>query len=153
MGNIRYQRTAHRITSAVNCRPLKPSPRSIGPAAPYPTGGHIPGIPPPAKFATEPFLAPISSICTTASQGASGYEPLRRDRRARLDALQTGDGRRLPQHLKAQVCRELDRLELLLEQIKAVEAERDAPLDAEQTKAAAPPLMLLGVRGIGPEIA
>ena len=41
------------------------------------------------------------------SQGASGYEPLRRDRRARLDALQTGDGRRLPQHLKAQVCREL----------------------------------------------
>ena len=44
---------------------------------------------------------------------------------------QTGDGRRLPQHLKAQVCRELDRLELLLEQIKAVEAERDAPLDAE----------------------
>src|ERR1700689_149372 len=87
------------------------------------------------------------------SQGASGYEPLRRDRRARLDALQTGDGRRLPQHLKAQVCRELDRLELLLEQIKAVEAERDALLDAEQTKASAPPPMLLGVRGIGPEFA
>jgi hypothetical protein len=33
---------------------------------------------------------------------------------------QTGDGRLLPDHLKAQVCRELDRLELLLEQIKAV---------------------------------
>ena len=66
------------------------------------------------------------------SQGASGYEPLRRDRRARLDGLHTGDGRRLPQHLKeAQVCRELDRLELLLEQIKAVEAERDALLDAQ----------------------
>ena len=87
------------------------------------------------------------------SQGASGYEPLRRDRRARLDALQTGDGRRLPQHLKAQVCRELDRLELLLEQIKAVEAERDALLDAEQTKASAPPPMLLGVHGVGPEFA
>src|SRR6202795_3846582 len=87
------------------------------------------------------------------SQGASGYEPLRRDRRARLEALQTGDGRRLPQHLKAQVCRELDRLELLLEQIKAVEAERDALLDAEQTKASAPPPMLLGVRGVGPEFA
>ena len=52
------------------------------------------------------------------SQGASGYEPLRRDRRARLDALQTGDGRRLPQHLKAQVCRELDRLELRHRQVK-----------------------------------
>ena len=87
------------------------------------------------------------------SQGASGYEPLRRDRRARLDALQTGDGRRLPQHLKAQVCRELDRLELLLEQIKAVEAERDALLAAEQTKASVPPAMLLGVHGIGPEFA
>jgi len=87
------------------------------------------------------------------SQGASGYEPLRRDRRARLDALQTGDGRRLPLHLKAQVCRELDRLELLLEQIKAVEAERDALLNAEQTKVSAPPPMLLGVHGIGPEFA
>jgi hypothetical protein len=41
----------------VNCRPLKPSPRSICPAAPYPTGVHIPGIPPPAKFATEPSIA------------------------------------------------------------------------------------------------
>src|ERR1700680_744120 len=54
MGNIRYHQTAPRIPSAVNCRPLKPSPRSICPAAPYPTGVHIPGIPPPAKFATEP---------------------------------------------------------------------------------------------------
>ena len=52
------------------------------------------------------------------SQGISGYEPLRRDRRERLDTLQTGDGRRLPDHLKAQVRRELDRLELLLEQIR-----------------------------------
>ena len=84
-------------------------------------------------------------------QGASGYEPLRRDRRARLDALQTGDGRRLPEHLKAQVCPELDRLELLLEQIKAVEAERDALLDAEQTKASALLPMLLGVHGVGPQ--
>ncbi len=40
------------------------------------------------------------------SQGISGYEPLRRDRRRRLDTLQTGDGRLLPDHLKAQVCRE-----------------------------------------------
>jgi transposase len=53
------------------------------------------------------------------SQGISGYEPLRRDRRERLDTLQTGDGRLLPDHLKAQVRRELDRLELLLKQIKA----------------------------------
>ena len=52
------------------------------------------------------------------SQGISGYEPLRRDRRQRLDELTTGDGRRLPVHLKTQIRRELDRLELLLDQIK-----------------------------------
>jgi transposase len=87
------------------------------------------------------------------SQGISGYEPLRRDRRERLDALQTGDGRPLPLHLKAQVRRELDRLELLLAQIKAVEAERDALLAVEQAKAPVAPAMLLGVKGIGPEFA
>src|SRR6202158_5716286 len=59
-------------------------------------------------------------------QGISGYEPLRRNRRQRLDELKTGDARPLPPHLKAQIARELDRLELLLEQIKAVETERDA---------------------------
>lgn len=83
------------------------------------------------------------------SQGISGYEPLRRDRRERLDTLQTGDGRLLPDHLKAQVRRELDRLELLLEQIKAVEAERDVLLAALQ----APAAMLLDIKGIGPEFA
>ena len=67
------------------------------------------------------------------SQGVSGYEPLRRDRRRRLDELRTGDGRPLPMHLKVQISRELDRLELLLEQIKAVEAERDALLAAQQS--------------------
>src|SRR6187551_599069 len=87
------------------------------------------------------------------SQGISGYEPLRRDRRERLDTLQTGDGRPLADHLKAQVCRELDRLELLLEQIKAVEAERDVLLAAQQVAAPAPAAMLLDIKGIGPEFA
>jgi transposase len=39
------------------------------------------------------------------AQGISKYEPLRRDRRARLAALRTGDGRELPPHLKAQISR------------------------------------------------
>ena len=86
-------------------------------------------------------------------QGISGYEPLRRDRRERLEELRTGDGRPLPQHLKAQVNREIDRLELLLKQIKAVEAERDALLVAAHTPAAAAAAMLLNIRGIGPEFA
>jgi transposase len=89
------------------------------------------------------------------SQGVSGYEPLRRDRRQRLDELRTGDGRPLLPHLKTQICRELDRLELLIEQIKAVETERDALLDpAMKTEGApAPQAMLLAIKGIGPEFA
>jgi transposase len=87
------------------------------------------------------------------SQGVSSYEPLRRDRRRRLDELTTGDGRPLPQYIKAQISRELDRIELLLEQIKAVEAERDALLTAQQIAAPAPVAMLLEFKGIGPEFA
>jgi transposase len=59
------------------------------------------------------------------AQGISGYEPLRRDRRQRLQELTTGDGCPLPVHLKAQIGRELDRLELLLGQLDAVKAERE----------------------------
>jgi transposase len=86
------------------------------------------------------------------SQGISGYEPLRRDRRQRLAELMTGDGRPLPTHIKTQISRELDRLELLLEQIKAVEAERDAMLAAAQVGSPAP-AMLLNLKGIGSEFA
>jgi hypothetical protein len=72
------------------------------------------------------------------SQGISGYEPLRRNRRQWLGELKTGDGRPLPPHLKSQIGRELDRLELLLGQIKAVEAERDAfPGDGDRRNARA----------------
>ena len=86
-------------------------------------------------------------------QGVSGYQPLRRDRRRQLDELKTGDGRPLPNHLKVQISRELDRLELLLGQIKAVEAERDALLDAQRIVATSPAAMLLDFNGIGPEFA
>ena len=87
------------------------------------------------------------------SQGVSGYEPLRQDRRRRLAELKTGDGRPLPMHLKSQISRELDRLELLLEQIKAVEDERDALLAAQDAATQAPAPMLLRIRGIGEEFA
>jgi len=97
------------------------------------------------------------------AQGISDYAPLRRDRRKRLEGLRTGDGRPLPQHLKMQISRELDRLELLLDQIKAVEAEQEALLAAEskvadegvarQAEHEAEPrsavAMLLAVKGIG----
>src|ERR687894_913424 len=42
------------------------------------------------------------------AQGIGDYEPRRSDRRERLDGLRTGDGRPLPEHLKALARRELD---------------------------------------------
>lgn len=91
------------------------------------------------------------------AQGVSDYLPVRRDRRARLEALRTGDGRELPPHLKAQLGRELDRIELLLEQIKAVEAARDALLAAAGKPAGegapTPVTMLLALKGMGANFA
>jgi transposase len=83
------------------------------------------------------------------AQGISGYEPAKRDRRVRLETLRTGDGRELPIRLKAQILRELDRLELLLSQIKTVEAARDALIAEDE--AAAPAQMLMKLKGVGPE--
>jgi transposase len=91
------------------------------------------------------------------AQGISDYAPLRGDRRTRLEALHSGDGRALPSHLKTQISRELDRLELLLEQIKAVEVEQDDALLAETNKPAGGPpdpvRMLLALKGVGPNFA
>jgi transposase len=85
-------------------------------------------------------------------QGITDYEPLHRGRRTRLDTLTTGDGRSLPAQLKAEIGRELDRLELVCTQIKAVEQERDALLDVASTDPGDPLGVLLGLKGIGPEI-
>ena len=85
------------------------------------------------------------------AQGVFGYE--RKGRRERLEDLRTGDGRPLPVHLKAQIIRELDRLQLLLEQLKRVEAERDALLKPATEETASPAASLERLKGIGPEIA
>ena len=82
------------------------------------------------------------------AQGVFGYEPLRKGRRERLENLRTGDGRPLPVHLKAQIIRELDRLEVLLEQLKSVEAERDALLKPATEEAVSPSAMLTRLKGI-----
>jgi transposase len=77
---------------------------------------------------------------------------LNRDRRERLDALVTGDGRLLPTALRAQISRELDRLELLIKQIGEVEEARNAML-ARAEESASEPALLLNLKGIGPEFA
>jgi transposase len=87
------------------------------------------------------------------TQGVLDYEPARGDRRVRLEELRTGLGDPLPRHLKAQIGRELDRLELLIQQIAAVERERAELTDPEKSPQAAKIAKLMEFKGIGPEIA
>src|SRR6202041_2408936 len=94
----------------------------------------------------------IKSLLFT--QGIYDYEPLKRNRRAQLEDLQTGDGRPLPAHLKAQICREFDRLGLTLTQLKPIEAAANALLGAVSDKAlTSPASMLLQLKAIGTEFA
>lgn len=98
-----------------------------------------------------------------ANQGIGGFKPMQKDAAAVLETLRTGDGRPLMEHLKASIARMLQRLALLKEQIKAIEAERDRLLHQQQVDATddpAPPTdnaaiarRLLRLRGIGPEFA
>ena len=86
------------------------------------------------------------------AQSVSDYEPLKGVTAGRgWEGLKTGDGRPLPAHLKAQISRELDRLELVLPQLKAVEAERDALLKPMSEGCPAPAAMLAQLKGDGTE--
>ena len=109
-----------------------------------------------------------------ATQGVFGFEPSWQARRARLEDLRTSQGAVLPPRLKAEILRQIERLELTLRQIAEVEAARDAALAAERQaapSAATPsadeadtkPVMLpadegagarlMRLKGIGPETA
>jgi transposase len=84
-------------------------------------------------------------------QGITNYNPLHKNRREDLEELQTGDGRPVPAHLKAEILREIDRLELVLRQISEVAAERDEMLRLAQ--ASSPAAQLMRLKGIGAEFA
>jgi transposase len=84
-----------------------------------------------------------------ATQGVYDFEPLRPDRLERLEALVTGDGRELPERLKAEIRRHLRRLVLVLEMFAEVEAERDQALAEAPGKEG----VLLRLKGLGPESA
>ncbi len=91
-------------------------------------------------------------------QGIRGYNPLRRDRFERLEALRTGDGRELPPMLKAEIRRELDRIAVVTTQLAAVERARDALIRTETEEPNTPEpntpaALLFKLRGIGPEFA
>ena len=91
-----------------------------------------------------------------AIHGIYDYQPLRRDRMQRLQQLHTTDGRPLPPRLKAEILRELQRLQLAMEMIKAIEAERDAIASAktETEHTSAKKIQdLAKIKSIGPEFA
>jgi transposase len=71
----------------------------------------------------------IKALC--ALHGIYNYQPLHADRKAQLEGLRIIDGRPLPPRLKAEILRELQRLELVLKMIDDVEAERDAIVKEE----------------------
>lgn len=111
-----------------------------------------------------------------ATQGVFGFEPTLRDRRVRLAAVRTPEGAALPPRLLAEIGRQMDRLELAMSQLAAVEAARNAALAAECVASPAqdaaetvsdgangtaellsqsegPGARLLRLKGIGPETA
>jgi transposase len=95
----------------------------------------------------------ITSLLATL--GIRGYVPARRDRWTRLDALRTPQGDLLPPHARAQIARSLARLELVLEQIAELEAQRDAVLEEPAVSDTAGVMIqkLAELRAIGPETA
>jgi transposase len=96
----------------------------------------------------------IKGLC--AVHGIYAYEPLRSHRIKRLEQLRTGDGRQLPPRVTAEIRRELQRLELVLQMIKAIEKERDVMAlgKAPSTYGNAKKVQqLVKIGSIGPEIA
>ena len=85
-----------------------------------------------------------------ATLGVCDYNPLKRDRRERLDALRTALGTPLPPHARAKIARMLDRLDLVRTQIAELERERDVVIEEEAPDRAGQMVQqLVKPRGIG----
>jgi transposase len=95
----------------------------------------------------------IKGLC--ALHGIYDYQPLRPQAVARLEQLRTAQGSSLPPRLKAEIRRELQRLELAVEMIAILEAERDAIVEDEaSTHINAKKIRdLHKLKAIGPEFA
>jgi transposase len=91
-----------------------------------------------------------------AIHGIYDYEPMRPESIQRLERLHTAAGHSLPPHLKAEILRELQRLELVLRMIETIEAERDAIALAKSKSrhtSAKKIQHLVKLKSIGPEFA
>jgi transposase len=87
-------------------------------------------------------------------QGVRDAMPLKPSFLSDLDKVRTGDGRPLPPCLKAEICREHERLLLVHQQIKVLEAENVAAHRAPAAGSAeAKAVQLAQLRGLGPQIA
>jgi transposase len=95
----------------------------------------------------------IKGLC--AIHGIYDYEPMRPDGTRRLEQLRTSDGRTLPPRLKAEIARELQRLQLVLRMLKEIDAERDAIASARLSghTNAKKIQHLVKLKAIGPEFA
>ena len=71
----------------------------------------------------------IKGLC--ALQGIYDYNPLRPQAMARLEQLRTAQGGAFPPRLKSEIMRGLQRLEMVVEMIATLEAERDAIVEEE----------------------
>ena len=93
----------------------------------------------------------VKGLC--AVHGIYDYEPLRSNRMLRLEQSRTGDGRKLPPYLKAEIVGELQRLELVLTMIKTIEAERKAIISAKSPHLNVKKIQdLIKIKSIGPGI-
>ena len=90
-----------------------------------------------------------------ATLGICGFKGLRRDRRKQLGDLRQPDGAKIPPLALSRMERLVDRLELVIGQIKAVEAARDAVVEKEAAADESERMIrdLSQVRGIGVESA
>src|SRR5262249_46809063 len=92
-----------------------------------------------------------------ALHGIYDYEPMHPEPIRRLERLRTADRNTLPLHLKTEILRELQRLELVLGMIQTIETERDAIASAksksQQTTSAKKIKHLVKFKSIAPEFA
>ena len=82
------------------------------------------------------------------AQGIRGIEPKRRLTRIDFAALRTAEGHPLPERLRRELEREYARLDLIQDQIRDVERQRDVP-DAQEPAVERKRQMLIGLQGIG----
>ena len=84
-------------------------------------------------------------------QGIRDVQPLKPGFIANLNKMRTGDGRELPDHLKAELAREHERLCLVDRQLKQLETSNKAALrTAEPNSAEAKMMQLIDLKSIGP---